>query len=456
MSYDLSRRDVFRWGAAGALAALAPGLVARQAVAAPGTPGLVRGFIYLGMSTPQSLDEAIRQAGDIGLRRTFHSWGDLGSERKRITQAHGRRVMPWVSFGSVGNSRGGWRAIARGNFDRDLRERARHYADQSGPVIVTFHHEPHGDMEGQRGDWADAFVRIHDVMKSETGLANVNLAPIIGDWEFNPVNKSGSPRAFLPDSVLGRSAMLGTDLYQNQSGRAFSDRLGDTMSFLDRFGFTKLPVGVGETGATNTFGRPRGAEWWSEAWAFARRERDRVAAVSYFNSSRNSKAWVQWSLDESADKLRAYRSSVADPVAIRLGQAATTVADNDDVDAPTPDSTSSNPPSANGFRLLVSSSTARTRPQLLDGMAVAGNIYVFVEGTSPIQRVKYWVDSESGAPDRVEGRAPFDLAGTDQGRDRDARPFNTRQLSNGVHSVTARVNTARGTTVLGARFTVRN
>jgi hypothetical protein len=270
------------------------------------------------MSSPMSLSQLVNQVGQIGLSRTFGTWDNLKSERAKILDAHGRNMIPWVSFHSVGGKRGGWKAVASGRFDADIRARARHYASLNKPVIATFHHEPHGSMEGERRDWANAFIRIHQVMQSETGMKNVALAPIIGDWEFNPINKKADPHAFLSDGVLGRMAFLGTDLYQNQSGRSLATRLGYTMNWLDKRGFPNALVGLGETGATNRFGSPKAAAWWGDAWRFMSANRDRVVAVSYFNSSRHSKSWVYWPVDESADKLKAFRASVSDSVTIRL------------------------------------------------------------------------------------------------------------------------------------------
>ena len=317
---DISRRELFKWAAVGAAALALPAAGGGSALAAPSAQwaGHRPGRVYLGMSTPVSIAEARQEAGDFGLMRTFHGWNTLKAESRAIQRAHQASMIPWVSFASVGASKGGWRAIANGSQNAAIRARARHYASVSRPVIVTFHHEPHGKMEGTRRDWADAFVRIHSVMKSETGLKNVALAPIIGDWEFNPRNKNGDPGGFLTDRVLERAAFLGTDLYQNQSGSRFSDRLGATMSWLDRRGYPQMMVGVGETGATNKFGRPDATTWWNDAWGFVRQERHRVGAVSYFNSNRNSKAWVYWPIDESWKKRKAYRSSVSDWVSVRL------------------------------------------------------------------------------------------------------------------------------------------
>jgi hypothetical protein len=319
MTPALNRRELLKWGVAGAAALAVPSLAASPAAAATARfPGHKPGQVYLGMSSPMSWDAELRQVGQFGLKRTFHGWGELSAERKQIVEAHNRGILPWISFGSVGSARGGWRAIANGAFDADIRARAQHYAGLSRPVIVTFCHEPHNKLEGTRADWANAFVRISNVMNNTTGRKNVIYAPIIGDWEFNPINKKAAPREFLTNAVLDRCHFLGTDIYQNESGRPVSERLGYTMSWLGRYGYGGMMVGLGELGATNKFGSPKAAAFFNDAWGFVRQNRDRVAAVSYFNSSRHSKSWVYWPLDESNDKLQAYRDAIADSVSCTL------------------------------------------------------------------------------------------------------------------------------------------
>ena len=89
-------------------------------------------------------------------------------------------------------------------------------------------------------------------------------------------------------------------------------------------------------------------------------------------------------------------------------------------------------------RLVVSSSPDRSGPVLLDGSTVEGEIYVFVQ-TFPVRSsgVEFYLDDPDRtlAPVQVDRTRPFDFAGTAAGRV--ARPYDTLNLSEGSHSITA-------------------
>ena len=75
----------------------------------------------------------------------------------------------------------------------------------------------------------------------------------------------------------------------------------------------------------------------------------------------------------------------------------------------------------------------------LDGATVSGSIFSFLtaSGATP-ETVEFFVDDEtmSGAAQRTDTAAPFDLVGGDAVS---AVPFATGDLSNGTHTLTARV-----------------
>lgn len=109
------------------------------------------------------------------------------------------------------------------------------------------------------------------------------------------------------------------------------------------------------------------------------------------------------------------------------------------------------------FAPMVSTSNQRTSPVLLDGATVSGPIAVFVPAAADIARVEFFLDDPtmSRRPRTIEYVAPYDFAGTTStGR---ATMFSTRRLSDGPHSITARVVLRNGTTqVVTASFTVSN
>jgi mannan endo-1,4-beta-mannosidase len=92
----------------------------------------------------------------------------------------------------------------------------------------------------------------------------------------------------------------------------------------------------------------------------------------------------------------------------------------------------------------------------LAGATVQSAIYVFVP-SSGVSRVSFWVDnpSRSGSAFSTDSSGPFDLAGT--ASNGTAKPFDTRTLSEGSHSVAARVRHTDGTSeTMSATFTVAN
>jgi hypothetical protein len=110
-----------------------------------------------------------------------------------------------------------------------------------------------------------------------------------------------------------------------------------------------------------------------------------------------------------------------------------------------------------GPSLLVSAAPDRSSPAPLDGSTRGGVIYAFVGPATGVSRVRFFVDDPqmSGAPRQTEKAPPFDLAGT--AADGTAFPFDTRQLTDGPHAVTAAIDlTAGGSEVVHAFFTVAN
>lgn len=262
------------------------------------------GQVLLGLSTPDLSRSLSLVGGSIGLRRTFFQWGDAKREDKEIKADFAAGRLPWVSFKPIGSS-AGWQAVAEGRYDADVRARAQRYASYDHPVISTFHHEPHNDG-GDPLQWAAAYSHIYDVMDDETGLKNVTFAPIIGDWEFNPLNRSRRPEKFMTKDVIERIPFLGIDLYQGSKGDGFSTRLTRILDFLEYRGADDPMVGIGETGCCLAES-DEPEVWLADNWDWASRNTDRIGAMSYYDSTLHSKDGHDWSLDETPEKLATYR-----------------------------------------------------------------------------------------------------------------------------------------------------
>lgn len=109
------------------------------------------------------------------------------------------------------------------------------------------------------------------------------------------------------------------------------------------------------------------------------------------------------------------------------------------------------------YSLLVSTSPDRSSPVPLAGQTATGAIYVFTSPDNGILRVRFFVDDPtmSGSPFTTETGSPYDLAGTT--KTGAAKAFNTTQLPDGTHNVTAAIDLSAGSTeVLSSDFTVAN
>jgi hypothetical protein len=280
-------------------------------------PGHLPGRILLGWSDGGDLDSSVRETGSVGLRRSYFQWHQSDLELQRIDEDHQARRLPWVSFKPPLGADRAWALIATGQFDDEIRERARSYARLELPVIATFHHEPHNDARhGTAADFVAAWLRIHNVMTDETGLRNCAHVPIIGEWVWNPVNTGAEPDEFVPASVLDRCSFLGVDLYQNRGGEGYPERLGRIMTWLDQRARPEMMVGIGETGATDRWGSPTAAQWWRRSWTWAENQADRVGAIAYWNSDRVPEPDT-WRLADSPGLLAEFRRSLRSTVAAR-------------------------------------------------------------------------------------------------------------------------------------------
>lgn len=119
--------------------------------------------------------------------------------------------------------------------------------------------------------------------------------------------------------------------------------------------------------------------------------------------------------------------------------------------------TDSTPPPPPSHTLVLSAEPDRSDPVPLDGTEVRGDLYVFVAPEEGLSKVEFFVDDPamSRKPYKNEGNAPWDLAGS--AKDGAALPFDTWQLTDGSHTVTARLTSSTGArTSVSAALTVLN
>jgi hypothetical protein len=276
-------------------------------------PGQIPGKFYLGMSCGTQCASAERKLNAAyGVHRQFKSWGNWKGVGKAIQEDHKAGRLPWISIKGPGSSASGWQAVSKGQYDSQIKALADVLkANDSQPVLITFHHEPSNDAADSQGKlWAAAYCKFHDVLKAAGALQNVADPPILGDWLFNPRNPQ-DPSDWLTSGVMQRMPFLGVDMYENTSGETFGDRIPSIINWMAQHGYPNKMIGIGETGATDGYKAETGmtaVQWMNESLSWVAANTDKVGVVSYFNSMNNSRSGVYWPLDESSAKLSAYRS----------------------------------------------------------------------------------------------------------------------------------------------------
>lgn len=114
-------------------------------------------------------------------------------------------------------------------------------------------------------------------------------------------------------------------------------------------------------------------------------------------------------------------------------------------------------PSSSTYGLKASTKSDRSGAINLEGATASGNIYAFTSpDTSGISQVAFYLDDPNmtGTPKQVEKLTPYDFVG---GSTSTANPFDTTKVSDGSHTITAKVTLSDGTTkTASASFTVQN
>jgi hypothetical protein len=105
------------------------------------------------------------------------------------------------------------------------------------------------------------------------------------------------------------------------------------------------------------------------------------------------------------------------------------------------------------YNLLLSASSNRSGPVVLDGRTASGDIYVFTGPDTGVKQVLFYLD---GVLFRTEAYPPYDFNMT--AVNGLAVAFDTNQITDGRHQITAVMELTNGTTKprIFATFTVNN
>jgi beta-mannanase len=172
-------------------ASLAVAMSAGPASAAPQLPST--GVFFGALVQPRGDEnaiEAISRAEEMIGRRydidhQFYSWNDqIPTWVQRHDVDAGRiPLINWFAGSSNGDT-AEWGAIANGQYDAWIGERADAFIEFAAPIFVAFHHEPEDDQSwfGSPEEYGAAFRHIVDIFRSR-GVTNVG-------WVFNITARS--------------------------------------------------------------------------------------------------------------------------------------------------------------------------------------------------------------------------------------------------------------------------
>jgi hypothetical protein len=275
--------------------------------------------------------------------------------------------------------------------------------------------------------WSDGSHSIHALIDTPTGPQTISAA-------FTVSNGTGEPPP--PPSPSDYQLQVSTSSSRSDPGPLTDATLAGTVFvFVEpSSGPTKVRFWLDNPSMSGT---PRTTEN-SAPWDFAGTASSGTAKPT---------DTTQWS--DGSHSIHALIDTPSGPQTI---SAAFTVSNGTGEPPPPPPP----PPPPSDYQLQVSTSSDRSSPTPLEGTALTGTAYVFVEPSSGASRVRFWLDnpSMSGTPTTTEKSAPWDFAGT--AKDGAALPANTQLWSNGSHTIHALIDTASGTETISAAFGVSN
>jgi hypothetical protein len=201
-----------------------------------------------------------------------------------------------------------WSQVAAGKADRIINADARAAAAYSGPILLSFHHEPEYGIPryGTPAQFVAAWRHVVDRFRA-VGATNVLWIWILGSEVF----RQGAADGWYP----GRSYVdyVGADGYNYAFAKAGA-RWRTVADLFDSFyawsAEKHLPAMITETGCLEDPADPgRKAAWFNEADAWLHTHPD-IKAFMYFNTTVR---WP-WLVDTSQQSLEAFRALASDPL----------------------------------------------------------------------------------------------------------------------------------------------
>ena len=243
--------------------------------------------VFMGESKTGSSDPTPDENGNpFGVHRTFFTVEPWTRLTAQVTTDHAARRIPWVSIRPEGTYVG-W-AARRPGYVASVTRLMNLLKAIPGPVLLTPFHEPQDDAGANARDFG-LMIAETIAVRNRTGAANVKVVPtLMNRW----LPGAGT---FLKDHPEWLATAKGADIFgidyyaPGINGRLTGPNYAPMVNAMRKV----VPVwAVGEFGQSKA---PGFDVWKREVNAFAlQAERDGAYALSYFNSTLNSRE--DWTL----------------------------------------------------------------------------------------------------------------------------------------------------------------
>lgn len=256
--------------------------------------------MFFGSSIVSNGDPEVRHPDHhLPLRRTFFQWRHRDGYLYRTVEADRMDDrLPWVSLKTPP-----WSEVAEGIYDGDV-FRLFELLGGSGPVWLTFHHEPEDDGDPQA--WVEMQRHVSFLLSQHPASQTVEFVPILMSWTWD--FRSGRvPSHWMPEDAADIAGLWGIDHYR-EDDHPLQDtrRWQGVLSAAEHRG---VHLAVGEFGTRDQTGEVI-RSFYNHCYEQG------LAGIAYFDSGLNSPEGP-WTLE--GDNLDTFRDLLQDERTARIG-----------------------------------------------------------------------------------------------------------------------------------------
>ena len=244
-----------------------------------------------GMTSPRDewelrLGQVQATGGKLRGRRLFvSSFSSVPSYLKIAKSEWAAGRFPVLSLSYKGDTE--WAKFANGGYDSALRTMFTQVKANGHPMAWTIAHEPIGDGSSPR--YVAMFKHVAPMFKA----AGITFGPIYNGYMWSAASQGMTDAqiaAWCPDSLIPLTAFIGADCYQGGTfaspGENAAVKINRLNTWAGRHGVTELGLGEYNGMDANAL----------KAADDAIRSTSRMGWANVFNSSRNNRPGVDWTL----------------------------------------------------------------------------------------------------------------------------------------------------------------